>query len=81
MWITDLYSVHQLNSSFFFGVSPFTQAQAETCPDGTTDFSYDWTGLGGQFPSGGALTNLPLEIAPNLLLDAWQKWLVVVRVV
>lgn len=48
------------------------QAQAAQCPDGTTDFSYDWTGLDGQFPSGGPLT-LMAGIAPNLDLDAWQK--------
>ena len=47
--------------------------QADPCPSGTTDFSYDWKGVTGlDLPTGGPLT-IPDEIAPNLNLDAWQK--------
>ncbi|CAL1137011.1 unnamed protein product [Cladocopium goreaui] len=50
------------------------EAQAAQCPDGTTDFSYDWTGLDGQFPSGGSLTPTPpTGIAPNLNLVGFDS--------
>lgn len=47
-----------------------TPDQATACPRGTTDFSYNWTGLGNipaKYPSGGALSPI-VEIAPNLKL-------------
>eukprot|EP00435_Cladocopium_sp_Y103_P006391 s712_g2.t1 len=48
--------------------SKVTEARAaDPCPDGSTDFSYNWTGLDGDFPNGGSLTPT-VAIAPYLEL-------------